>query len=277
MRRGSAALLAAAAAVPLVVAAGVILAGVGRGATCATERFGELPSPHVPEPPPDAAYNSFPPTSGPSGEAPLVWEAYDGAVSQFRLVHNLLHGGIAVQYGDDVSGETVARIRAWYERDPDGTVVAPLPRLGDRVVVTAWRNQLRCSAFRQRAFDGFRAQHRFNGPERPPREALRRGRGGEPNPLGLRVALSPVRARATLSFVYAQPARVALEVRRGSPEGPLAARLPGVSLIPGRPVRLDWDVRGSDGRRLPPGTYALVATADGDVTAVTLFEVARLD
>lgn len=277
MRRGASFALAA-VAVPALAAATVLALGVGRGDSpvCELERFPEQEGAHVAPPPPGHQYNSFPPTSGPSFEKPLVWDAYDEPVSQFRVVHNLLHGGVAVQYGDRVSAETVERLRAWYEADPDGMVLAPLPGLDRRIALSAWTRLATCEAFGERQFTSFRAQHRFNGPERPPRESMRRGRGGEPNPLGLRVSPSPVRERATISFVYRQAATVELEIRRESVAGPLVRRLPNVSLLPARSVRLEWDVRDEEQRPLPPGTYVAVArlVADGrPVTASTAFEV----
>jgi hypothetical protein len=260
-----------------VLAAAVVLAlGVGRGdsAGCELERFPEQTGVHSAAPPPDHEYNSFPPTSGPSSDTPLIWDVYDEPVAQFRVVHNLLHGGVAVQYGDGISAETRERVRAWYEADPDGLLLAPLPELDDRIALTAWTQLATCGTFAEREFDAFRSRHRFNGPERPPRETLRRGRGGLPNPLGLRVSPSPVRGRATVSFVFAEAATVEVEVRRGSADGPLVRRLANVSLLPARSVRLVWDVRDDGGRRLTPGAYAAVARLVGrPVTAITVFDV----
>ena len=159
-----------------MLAAAVVLAlGVGRGdsAVCELARFPEQDGAHVAAPPPDHEYNSFPPTSGPSSDTPLVWGAYEEPVAQFRVVHNLLHGGVAVQYGAEVPDETVERLRAWYAADPDGVVLAPLPALDDRIALTAWTQLATCAAFVERQFTSFRGRHRFNGPERPPRESLR--------------------------------------------------------------------------------------------------------
>jgi hypothetical protein len=278
MPRGRSLLLAG-LVLPLVGAAAVVGLGLGRGdaAACEVERFAEQEAGHFPRPPAGFRYASFPPTSGPSGERPLVWDAYDEPVPQFRLVHNLLHGGVAVQYGSRVAEETLARVREWYETDPDGIVLAPLPELEDDVVLTAWRTRATCGAFQERAFTSFRSLYRFNGPERPSRESMRRGRGGEPNPLGLRVTPSPVRERATLSFVFAESATVSIEVRLRDADGPVVRRLPNVSLLPARSVRLEWDVRDDDGRRLPAGTYvalARIASASRSATAATVFDVA---
>ena len=274
MRRGRS-LAVAALAVPLLAAGAVLALGVGRGdsAACELERFPEQPGAHSAAPPLGHAYNSFPPTSGPSSDTPLVWEAYDEPVAQFRVVHNLLHGGVAVQYGEDVSEETRERLRAWYEADPDGLILAPLPEL-DGIALTAWTQLATCETFAEREVDAFRSRHRFNGPERPPRETLRRGRGGLPNPLGLRLSPTSVRDRATISFVFAEAATVEVEVRRRSADGPVVRRLANVSLLPARTVRLLWDVRDDDSRPLAPGTYVAVARLVGrPVTAITEFDV----
>jgi hypothetical protein len=264
--------------VPVLAAAVVLALGVGRGdsAVCELARFPEQDGAHVAAPPPDHEYNSFPPTSGPSSDTPLVWGAYEEPVAQFRVVHNLLHGGVAVQYGAEVPDETVERLRAWYAADPDGVVLAPLPALDDRIALTAWTQLATCAAFVERQFTSFRGRHRFNGPERPPRESLRPGRGGAPNPLGLRVSPSPVRDRATISFVHREAATVEVEIRRGRVEGRLVRRLANISLLPGRTVSLEWDVRDVEGRVLAPGVYVAVARLLGaarPVTASTMFDV----
>ena len=47
-------------------------------------------------------WNTVPPTSGPHYEVPAIWGSYDEPVNQAQLVHNLEHGGIAIQFGDEV-------------------------------------------------------------------------------------------------------------------------------------------------------------------------------
>jgi hypothetical protein len=123
-------------------------------------------------------YNSFPPTSGwhlPQPQAPAIWNIYDQPIRQVVLIHNLEHGGVVVQYGSQVPQATVAKIAEWYRSDPDGIVVAPLPALEDRVVLTAWTHELSCPGFSEKAFDGFKDRFRGKGPERFPTEALKPG------------------------------------------------------------------------------------------------------
>jgi hypothetical protein len=192
-------------------------------------------------------------------------------------VHNLLHGGVAAQYGDEVPPDVLRRLRAWYEADSDGLVVAPLPALGDRIVLTAWMKLASCETFDERAFSSFRTQNRFNGPEHPPRATMRRGRGGEPNPLGLRVEPRVVRGRGAFVFVFAEPATVSVHIRRGSLDGPVVRTLPNVSLLPGRSVQLRWEAHDDAGRPLPPGSYVAFAEARSGARVIavstSLFDV----
>lgn len=117
-------------------------------------------------------YNSFPPTSGPHDSAWALWNIYDRPVQQVKVVHNLEHGGIVVQYGDEVPQATVDQIRAWYLEDPTALLVAPLPALGDKVAMTAWTHLATCPTFDEKAADAFRDAHILEGPERFPAERL---------------------------------------------------------------------------------------------------------
>lgn len=123
-------------------------------------------------------YNSFPPTSGPHlppPGGPAIWNLYSDPIRQISLIHNLEHGGIVVQYGDKVSADTVAQLTAWWQNDPQGIVVAPLPALHDQVAVTAWTQMLSCPGFSEEALDAFRDTYLGKGPERFPVEALKPG------------------------------------------------------------------------------------------------------
>lgn len=121
---------------------------------------------HVEHSPDLESYNTFPPTSGEHHPLPVIWNVYDAPVEQFRLVHNLEHGGVAVQYGDAVSAEDVEAIVAWYMGSPDAVVVAPLPELGGDIALTAWMSLLTCSSgFDEAAFTAFRDAYLFKGPE----------------------------------------------------------------------------------------------------------------
>ncbi len=110
-------------------------------------------------------YKDFPPTSGNHYAVPVVWSAYDAPIEQERVVHNLEHGGIVIQYGKDVPQATVDQLREEYQSDPNGLVLAPLPRLGKTIAFTAWTHSAKCSTFDQGAFETFRDAFRAKGPE----------------------------------------------------------------------------------------------------------------
>jgi Protein of unknown function (DUF3105) len=162
-------------AVVAVVVAVLLATALGGGsdasalaaAGCVQETFTSQGRQHVTQLEPGFKYNSFPPTSGPHNPRPAIWNVYDDPVRPLFLVHNLEHGGIVVQYGDEVPEATVAEIRNWYANtDRTGIVVAPLPGLKGKVALTAWTKLATCPGFDQEALDAFVDLHRFNGPER---------------------------------------------------------------------------------------------------------------
>jgi hypothetical protein len=174
----------------------VLLRGDGAAAFteagCAVETYPSQGAEHVEDLDEDFEYNSFPPTTGPHHPVTVPWGTYDEPVEQVRLVHNLEHGGIAVQYGENVPQEEIDAILDWFRADPNGKVVAPLPDLDDEIALATWtapdRVQAheagedagqgvvaRCPAFDRRAFDAFKDRYGFRGPERFPRELLTPG------------------------------------------------------------------------------------------------------
>jgi len=82
---------------------------------------------------------------------------------------------VIVQYGSSVAPSTVNKLERFVAASPNGMLMAPLPRLGDRVVLTAWTYRAACSRFTQRAFALFRDTFRFKGPERFPPSSLAPG------------------------------------------------------------------------------------------------------
>ena len=132
-------------------------------------------------------WNTDPPTSGPhygfnpDGSAgTVIWGVYDEPIQLARLVHNTEHGGIYIVYGDDVPAESVAQIKDFYERRQNGTVVAPLPSLGDKIAFGAWVAEgddgtgylAKCKAFDEDAASSFFSAFQFKGPERLPGSSL---------------------------------------------------------------------------------------------------------
>jgi hypothetical protein len=120
-------------------------------------------------------YNSFPPTSGKHYYIPSVWGSYDTPVSEYQAIHNLEHGGVIIQYGSGVSKDTIAKLGVFYQSDPVALLVAPLPKLGNKVALTAWTHLALCTDFDEAAFKAFRDAYRYHGPEKFPPSALQPG------------------------------------------------------------------------------------------------------
>jgi hypothetical protein len=145
---------------------------------------------HVASLPKGFKYNTNPPTSGLHFPSTILWGMYDSPVDRLRSVHNLEHGGIMIHYGPNVPNGTVAQLRDFYQDDPNGIVIAPLPSLGNKISLAAWTFDL--GRLNERGYEGegrlaimprfdedvFRAfvdEYRFKGPERFEPEDLEPG------------------------------------------------------------------------------------------------------
>ena len=182
--------------VGLAVVLGVfLLSGGGSSAAtiedagCTVQTFPGQGQRHVDQLPRNFEYNSDPPTSGPHNPVWAPWDAYDDPVDPLRFVHNLEHGGVVVLYGDEVPRADVDALIDWYRDDPDGILVAPYPKNGNQISLSAWTadvdavgeatNQrgvlMKCPGFREDAADAFVDEYGFRGPERFPRDQLAPG------------------------------------------------------------------------------------------------------
>jgi Protein of unknown function (DUF3105) len=186
----------------LVVALGLVLLGGANGgsagdARAALEQAGctltvvkaldnKPDHSDVPTPETKVTWNTSPPTNGPHFGVPAIFGVYDTPLEQTRVVHNLEHGGVYIQYGSDVSPETVDELRAFYDDHQDGTLLAPLPELGRTIALGAWvapdggyrRGQgylAKCQGFDRAAFAAFFDAYQFKGPERFPPSTLAPG------------------------------------------------------------------------------------------------------
>jgi hypothetical protein len=130
------------------------------------------------------AWNTDPPTSGPHYRETLVYGAYDQPVQQARLVHNLEHGAVFVQYGDRVPAATVRQLRAFSRDNAKGLVLAPYPALGAEIALGAWNDDgggrgtarlATCPVFDEQAFLAFLDAYQFRGPERIPPDTMTPG------------------------------------------------------------------------------------------------------
>ena len=134
-------------------------------------------------------WNTDPPTSGAHNEIPAVYGEYDTPLRIAQVVHNLEHGAVFVLYGPQVPDATVQQLRDFYNEDPSGVLLAPYPKLGDKIALGAWtvpddfepggtdgRSYLAtCTRFDEDAFGTFRDDLRFRGPERFPPDSLQPG------------------------------------------------------------------------------------------------------
>jgi hypothetical protein len=121
------------------------------------------------------AWTSDPPTAGPHYGETAVYGAYTEPLQQARVVHNLEHGAVAIQYGPGAAATTVAELTAFYDRNRNGTLLAPYEPLGSEIALGAWiaeggdRGQgvlARCPDFDDEAFQAFLTAYQFKGPER---------------------------------------------------------------------------------------------------------------
>jgi hypothetical protein len=151
-------------------------------------------SDHSDFPDPDARspkWNTDPPTSGPHYGQTVIYGVYTEPPQIGRLVHNLEHGAAYVLYGEGVPAATVEQLRTFYGEHTRGTILAPYPRLGNKIALGAWVDPgldeaksdrgsgvlATCGSFDRSAFDAFLASYQFKGPERFPADSLLPGGG----------------------------------------------------------------------------------------------------
>jgi len=120
-------------------------------------------------------YKTFPPTSGTHYYVPAIWNSYTAPLVIVQEVHNLEHGGIIIQYGSKVSAATVQQLTSFYNSSPNAMLLAPLPKLGDKIALTAWTHLATCASYRESAFKAFRDAFRGHGPEPFPVSTLTPG------------------------------------------------------------------------------------------------------
>jgi hypothetical protein len=173
--------LIAAVAAFVVATASASVTETLRDAGCTLETVQAQGRNHIAEPDEDFDYNTDPPTSGPHFPSPPPVSVYEEPVEQYRLIHDLEHGVVVIQYGDDVTDQTVNQLIQWWRDDPNGVVIAPYPKLGKQIALAAWnadpseREQgqdpgrgilAKCPGFDEEAFDAFKDEYAFKGPER---------------------------------------------------------------------------------------------------------------
>ena len=176
-----------------VAALALLATGYGTAApaspTCTSHVYPGIAAAHTKNLNLKVHYNSFPPTSGPHYYLPARWDFYTSPIPQIALVHNLEHGGIVIQFGSAVSTSEATQLKAWYLRDSNAVLVAPLPQLGAKIALGAWNEPPYggkvdpghgyldiCTAFDAQMFTAFVKAHRYKSGERFPKSILARGK-----------------------------------------------------------------------------------------------------
>jgi hypothetical protein len=119
----------------------------------------------------DHDYGTPFPIFGPHSPRPTETGFYERPQPAVELVHALEHGNVVIYY-DIADAEVLAKLRRLTEDHPgswDGVVVVPSPRLGSRIVLTAWENRMTLSRFDETAIAEFLDRFRGRGPEHPVR------------------------------------------------------------------------------------------------------------
>ena len=112
----------------------------------------------------------------PAGSAMSVKFVLDGLEIQ------ALNGGPEFTFTEAISlfvtAETQAEIDDLWQKDSNALLVAPLPKLGDKIALTAWGQWAECTHFNNKAFSKFISAFRYHAPESGvfPKSALAPGK-----------------------------------------------------------------------------------------------------
>ena len=146
------------------------LAAEGQAGLQAVENLRSLGRDHL-QPGETYRYRDSFPTSGPHAPRWLPTGFYDEPQSPHRLVHSLEHGNVVIYY-DKLTGKAENLLRDWVSAHSgqwDGLIAAPMPGIGEEVVLTAWTKRLRLDPFDPASAAAFIDLYRGRGPEHPVR------------------------------------------------------------------------------------------------------------
>jgi hypothetical protein len=174
-------------AIPVVIlaVAGVVAFRANQAAALPGRNVATQGNAHIGKGQEHASYNSRPATSGPHWnipeEAPVAWGIYKEPIPDEAMIHNLEHGGIAIQYNCRDCPDLVERLEDFYRRYttnpanrlplyPQSTkiVVAPYDDMSTRIALTAWHRIDTFDAYDEERITRFVDAWRDKGPERIP-------------------------------------------------------------------------------------------------------------
>jgi nitrogen fixation-related uncharacterized protein len=112
-------------------------------------------------------YPSQFPTSGAHDTRPIRAGFYEEPQWPERLVHSQEHGNIVIYYDqlDPADRELLKDWTGLYTGQWEGVVATPMPGIGRRVVLVAWRRLLRLRKFDAQSAAAFIDAYRGRGPE----------------------------------------------------------------------------------------------------------------
>ncbi|OGD32495.1 hypothetical protein A3C91_02590 [Candidatus Azambacteria bacterium RIFCSPHIGHO2_02_FULL_52_12] len=114
-------------------------------------------------------YSSIPPTSGWHTPDSHVWGVSKDPIPDEIQVHNLEHGGIMIQYKPGIDKSTgnniIEKLEEIGRRYKSKVIVAPYPKLGKNIALTAWTYLDKFNDFDENRIVGFIAAHIDQGPE----------------------------------------------------------------------------------------------------------------
>ena len=84
----------------------------------------------------------------------MLWGDYTEPVPLIKEVHNLEHGGMIIHYGNKVPKSDISQIDAFWQKDPTAMLVSPLPKLGNKISMTAWTNWAECTQLQREGVQG---------------------------------------------------------------------------------------------------------------------------
>ena len=160
----------------IVIAAVLVFAGGGtsfasleKRKTCAVASFPNEGQGHtykgkLIQPTDIVPYKTDPATSGHHFQVPAPWGVYTEPIPAVIRVHNLEHGGIEVLYGDRVSAADRAQAEKDVRSDWKLMLMAPYPKLGNKVYFVAWQHWIACTGYQKAALNEARKRWATRAP-----------------------------------------------------------------------------------------------------------------
>jgi hypothetical protein len=108
-------------------------------------------------------WDSDPPTHGTHDPVPALWGVYDTEVDQAKLIHNMEHAGIVIQYGPKVPSADVSQLLSDVQKDFQWTVVAPYAKLGDKITFEYWGHLTTCTSYQKPVLTDLRTRRNVPG------------------------------------------------------------------------------------------------------------------